>query len=147
MPRKFREKNEHAPCDVCGKLKRRIATAMSKQNREEAYRAYSRHILSQWLDRQTYWKLRSLSQDLWRVTRPWSALPLEMSCLTTIADGMDQSKLKVPRLGYAKRFSKSMEQLFRPRCHLAAAWFPGYKLFLFLSDEDLKKIQKRRCNY
>jgi hypothetical protein len=57
----LRKPNEHGKCDTCYALKKAIQEGRSSQERTFAYRKYSAHILSQWLDRQVYWSLRSLS--------------------------------------------------------------------------------------
>ena len=64
---KFRKINEHAKCDDCTRLKKALkAKVKDGGNRQEQQRAYMRHILSQWLDRQLYWQFRSLSQSFFR---------------------------------------------------------------------------------
>ena len=90
------------------------------------------------MDRQIYWRLRSLSQQIWQAGRIRD-LSLEMSILTTMTDGMDQSKLRTPRFSYAQRWAKNMEKLFRPACHLTGTWLHGLRLFFRISDEDQKK--------
>lgn len=64
---RFRKPSEHAVCNTCVRLKRKLRFAkgqMSHNGRddESAVRAWTTHVLSQWLDRQVYWALRSLSQ-------------------------------------------------------------------------------------
>lgn len=56
----FRKASDHAQCDTCWELKRAIR-AKSGSSRETAHRMYVKHILSQWLDRQEYWRHRSQS--------------------------------------------------------------------------------------
>jgi len=63
----FRKQNEHAKCDTCVRLKAALKFKDGRmdaagKSKEASMRAYSHHILSQWLDRQIYWSLRSLSQ-------------------------------------------------------------------------------------
>ncbi len=62
----FRKPHEHAKCDTCVRLKAALkfkGGGVDAVNSKAAnIRAYSHHILSQWLDRQIYWSLRSLSQ-------------------------------------------------------------------------------------
>lgn len=57
--------------------------------------------------------------------------------MTIIQDGMDQSKLKCPRV--KERSSKMFDSLFRPALHLVASWVHGYILNFAVSDADLKK--------
>ena len=54
-----------------------------------------------------------------------------------MADGMDQSKFKLPRV--VERSSKLLQRLFRPTLHVSATWCHGYRLTFFVSDEELKK--------
>ena len=147
---RFRGKTEHAQCDICQRLKRRISEADSRVQREELTKQYSRHILSQWLDRQVYWKLRALSQSY------FSSLGAKVdaqihssiysSVLTAILDGMDQSKLRCPKFGF-ERVSKSIAKLHRPALHLAGLWLHGYKLFLPITDENTKKNSETQIEY
>ena len=66
----FRKGSEHAKCDTCIRLKANLkfksGRAQEKAAREETIRAYSHHILSQWMDRQCYWSFRSMSQSWFR---------------------------------------------------------------------------------
>ena len=147
---RFRGKTEHPQCDICQRLKRRISEADSRVQREELTKQYSRHILSQWLDRQVYWKLRALSQSY------FSSLGAKVdaqihssiysSVLTAILDGMDQSKLRCPKFGF-ERVSKSIAKLHRPALHLAGLWLHGYKLFLPITDENTKKNSETQIEY
>lgn len=63
---KFRSKGEHAECTICSKLKKAMSKARAADDRQKSYRSYSSHILSQWIDRQTYWHQRTLSQAWFR---------------------------------------------------------------------------------
>ena len=58
---RFRGKTQHGMCNICYELKINIRKSRSVDVRQEAYRSYSQHLLSQWLDRQQYWSYRSLS--------------------------------------------------------------------------------------
>lgn len=69
----FRKPSEHAVCDICTRLKRSlrfrrgaVASAGGPNADADAVRAYTSHILHQWLDRQCYWSLRTLSQSWFR---------------------------------------------------------------------------------
>lgn len=59
------------------------------------------------------------------------------TCLTVIADGMDQAKFKCPRVRTTA--SKLFSRLRRPTLHVAATWCHGKELFFSVSDEDLCK--------
>ena len=62
----FRDRAEHAECNVCSSLKRRTREAKNESERQRVYRAYSAHVLAQWVDRQVYWHQRSLAQSWFR---------------------------------------------------------------------------------
>ena len=141
MHLKFRDKKEHAECNLCGGWKQKIKSATSKTQRAEYVREYSSHLLSQWMDRQSYWKLRDLSRSFFRASLTLTQSiqdTIYSSCLTQIVDGMDQSKLRCPKFGY-DRLTKSMERLFRPTLHLSCSYLHGFKAFLPLCDENMKK--------
>ena len=136
---KFRGKLEHAQCNHCARLKAKIKGARSKSDRTQFVREFSQHILSQWLDRQVYWKIRGLSQRFFSASLPASDdVGIFSSVACIIVDGMDQSKLRTPRFGHL-RISKLLEQVFRPTLHLAGVWIHGSELYLPISDESLKK--------
>ena len=138
---KFRDKNEHAQCDICFKLRQRIRRAKTKPEKTSTTYAYSRHLLSQWLDRQLYWQLRALSRNFFSQALQFERrvqADLRTSMLAMIQDGMDQAKLRVPRFGY-QQISKALEKIFRPALHLVATWAHGWKLRIAIGDEDLKK--------
>lgn len=139
MHLKFRDKKEHAECNLCGRFKQRIKSAVSKAQRTEHVRQYSAHLLAQWLDRQVYWKLRTLSLSFFRNDLGQTIQDsIYSSRLTEIVDGMDQSKLRCPRFGY-DRLTKSLERLFRPTLHLTCAYIHGFKAFLPVTDENMRK--------
>lgn len=142
---KFRDKKEHAECNICGNFKKKIKEAKTKAARADKVSQYSTHLLSQWLDRQIYWKLRELSRSFFRTSLP-ATIPESVysSCLTQIVDGMDQSKLRCPKFGY-DRLTKSLERLFRPSLHLVCAYIHGYKAFLPITDENVKKDAETQC--
>ena len=65
----FRKPNEHSKCDQCIRLKKALRNKKGKSlvgSDDPMVRAYSSHILSQWLDRQIYWSFRTLSQTWFR---------------------------------------------------------------------------------
>lgn len=59
---RFRKASEHAQCDLCFSLREKVRVCKTESEKLEAQRDLQRHILWQWLDRQTYWSLRSMSQ-------------------------------------------------------------------------------------
>ena len=139
---KFRDQGAFGQCDVCFKLRTRIRNAANKFIKAAHVRLYSEHLLQQWADRQFYWNLRSLSRHYFsqalHFSKRMTSSSVSSSILTVIQDGMDQAKLRLPRWGYGT-LSKAAAKLFRPAAHLAASWVHGFRLNLFLSDENLKK--------
>ncbi|CAE7836498.1 unnamed protein product [Symbiodinium sp. CCMP2592] len=143
---KFRKQNEHGACDVCTGLKTNIRKTVRQfgvhsTECETAQRAYTRHLLNQWLDRQVYWSMRSLSQAWFKQSIEFGHRALISSvataAVTVIQDGMDQSKFKVPRTRMAP--SKLFQRLFRPTLHVAASWLHGRAIYIYVADEDTKK--------
>lgn len=59
----FRKAGDHAQCDVCWRLKLCIRQSRSNDERMQHHKALIKHTLSQWLDRQEYWRHRSLSHS------------------------------------------------------------------------------------
>ena len=139
---KFRDKGEHGQCDICYKLRVKIRKASSRIAKNAATQMYTKRLLSQWLDRQCYWNLRSQSRNYFsqalHIARKLETSAIATSLVAIIQDGMDQAKLRVPRLGY-NRPSKAYQKLFRPALHLVATFVHGFKLLINISDEDLKK--------
>ena len=139
---KCRDKGEHGQCDVCFKLRSAIKRAGSKEAKTNLVHSYSKHLLSQWLDRTTYWHLRSQSRTYFteslHLAGKMMASSASASVLALIQDGMDQSKLRLPRPGY-RQSSKAWQALFRPASHLVGTWIHRFKLALSLSDEDVRK--------
>ena len=139
---KFRDKGEHGQCDICHNLRSKIRKAGNKQTKQGFVHTYTRHLLSQWLDRSMYWTLRQQSRTFFAESLHFGEKLKKSSAATSvlacIQDGMDQSKLRVPRRGY-QQSSKAFSKIFRPACHLVGTFIHGFKLNLSLSDEDLKK--------
>ena len=59
----FRKAGDHAQCDVCWKLKRCIRQSRTHDERMQHHKVLIKHTLSQWLDRQEYWRHRALSHS------------------------------------------------------------------------------------
>ena len=137
----IRKSSEHAQCNVCYELKSKIKQARTQAAKAEAYRKYSHHILSQWLDRQVYWAFRSQSQQYFRQMLDLGGKLLQGSLTTNllscIMDGLDQAKLRTPRVLH--RHSKLYDALFRPACHMVGCWIHGFKLHFYISDADQRK--------
>lgn len=139
---KFRGVNQHGKCNVCYELKLKIKKAPTNEQRKEAYRLYSSHLLSQWLDRQQYWSFRTMSHT-WVKTMAELGHKMLISsvasnCLCVNIDGMDQSKFRIPRIHRGNN-PKMLQALFRPTLHVTGSWLHGHRLGFWVSDEDLRK--------
>jgi hypothetical protein len=143
----FRKPTEHAKCDVCTRLKISIRKATMRYGAASSHarlaqESLTRHILSQWLDRQIYWSFRALSQTFFKQSMEFGHRVLISSISTSLAcvicDGMDQAKFKVPRVRAAAT-SKLLGRLFRPTLHMTAAWIHGRSMHFWVSDENLCK--------
>ena len=62
----FRSVGLHTQCTICTKLKSESKRAHDKERKSEVQQIYANHLLSQWLDRQYYWGVRSLSAATFR---------------------------------------------------------------------------------
>ncbi|CAK9008227.1 unnamed protein product [Durusdinium trenchii] len=137
----FRKDSEHAKCDTCVRLKKLLRpNRQGAALNDAASQSYSRHLLSQWLDRQAYWSYRSLSQTWFRkmaIGERIAQQSVGTSALCLIQDGMDQAKFKVPRL--RQQLSKQYSTLFRPRLHVSATWLHGKRILFAIADEDQRK--------
>lgn len=137
-----RDRGEHGQCDICHRLRLKIKKAGSRDERRGFVHTYTRHLLSQWLDRAAYWQLRAQSRQYFAESLRFAGLlqrsKLASSVLCIIQDGMDQAKLRLPRRGY-RQSSKAWSKIFRPACHLVGTFIHGFRLNLNLSDEDQKK--------
>ena len=136
----FRKSSEHSQCDTCYRLKKLIKASRGDA-KTKAYQKYSQHILGQWLDRQIYWSWRASSRAWFQQNVLLGNKLFEGSFTTNllaiIQDGMDQAKVKTPRV--AERYTKILSSLYRPMLHLAGSWIHGMRLNLFISDPDLRK--------
>ena len=142
---KFRKGSEHAVCDTCVRLKQKLrfskgTLSHNGKDDEGAIRAWTSHILSQWLDRQVYWAFRTLSQTWFRRQMDLGKQlggPVATSALCIMQDGMDQGKFRCLRLRKPK--SKTFSMLFRPALHVSGTWVHGKRLLFAVSDESARK--------
>jgi hypothetical protein len=138
---KVRKRLEHGECDDCFRLKQAIRQAKTSAAKEHSYRQYSQHILSQWLDRQHYWAAKTKSAAFVNTMLSFGERLIRGSLsthnLAMIMDGMDQSKLRSPRV--FNRESKLFKALFRPPLHLTVSWIHSFLANMVISDPDLRK--------
>eukprot|EP00435_Cladocopium_sp_Y103_P030834 s4234_g7.t1 len=139
----YRKAGDHAQCDTCWQLKQEIRQAKGAKERESRNKAYVKHVLSQWLDRQCYWQHRSTShaffQQIIEMGDKLMHASIHASALTLIQDGMDQAKFRVPRLDPRLRASKLSQRMYRPVLHILCSWAHGAQMTFFVSHEDQPK--------
>jgi hypothetical protein len=127
----FRHKFQHTVCSVCVKhrlLLTQLAHDSVAQNKQRLL--YSRHLRSQYADRQWYWDIRAQSRLRDRV-------------ICIIIDGMDQAKFSWPR--HPAFGSHEFDSFHRPRLHIVAALVHGYFVEVFCSHADLRKTGSSTC--
>ena len=138
----FRKMCQHAECDTCYDLKRRIKMCRDSERKHELHRKYVQHLLERWTDRQLYWALRSMSREFFTRQRHignkivMGGIMTNLWCL--IIDGMDQAKFKCPRV-LQNKFSKLFGKLYRPTLHVVGCWLHGWAMSLHVADSDVKK--------
>ena len=93
--------------------------------RAEQQTHYWRHLKAQYSDRLQYYRLRALSRLR------------EEGTICLIQDGMDQSKVSVPRHPAVK--GKEFSTMMRPKCHVSLTLVHGFLLLYALSNPDTSK--------
>ena len=78
------------------------------------------------------WVVVYQSQLICRLTTSLSS-----SLLCCIADGMDQSKFRCPKV--KGRPSKALEALYRPTLHCSGFWIHDHQLRFSICNEDVRK--------
>ena len=96
----FRKSSQHSKCSTCEGLKHELKAKHTLSDRLQVAGKLSDHLVSQWRDRQVYWRARHLAKlTLTSILR--SAIMvlglLSLSITTLMIDGMDQAKFRVPR--------------------------------------------------
>ena len=137
---RVRNVGHHAKCSMCEGYKKDLRQgSLSIQARERILELYTTHIVAQWQDRQIYENMQDLSRTcMLRLQEGnlWLALTISTSVLTVIVDGMDQAKLRVPRLLV---HSHAFERLPRPAFHVQGIWAHGAGYQLAVTDADVMK--------
>jgi hypothetical protein len=127
----FRGNFQHTVCSVCVKhrlLLTQLAHDSAASNKQRIL--YSRHLKSQYSDRQWYWDIRAQSRLRDRV-------------ICIIIDGMDQAKFSWPR--HPVFGSHEFDSFHRPRLHIVAALVHGFFVEVFCSHADLRKTGSSTC--
>ena len=135
---RIRKVGEHAVCDTCTCLKKRLRDARWPKDRQTVLEEYTAHVLMVWLDRQVYANATTTSLECRRLLdmgERFCAVALSASQLCMAVDGMDQAKFRVPRILLK---TKSLEKLYRPALHIQGAWAHGWGYNLAIMDADMK---------
>ena len=123
---RIRTVGEHAVCDICTCLKKRLRDARWPKDRQAILMEYTSHVLMVWLDRQVYANATTTSLECRRLLEMgerFGAIALSVSQLCMAVDGMDQAKFRVPRILLK---TKGLEKLYRPALHIQGAWAHGW---------------------
>ena len=135
---RIRTVGEHAVCDICTCLKKRLRDARWPKDRQAILMEYTSHVLMVWLDRQVYANATTTSLECRRLLEMgerFGAIALSVSQLCMAVDGMDQAKFRVPRILLK---TKGLEKLYRPALHIQGAWAHGWGYHLAVMDADMK---------
>jgi hypothetical protein len=98
---RIRKAGTHATCDACMRLKAAIREARHPERRQAAIETYTKHLLLQWMDRQVYWNMVSLSvavRQALSLGQRFGDLARSSSQVCLIVDGIDQAKFRIPRI-------------------------------------------------
>ncbi|CAK9081689.1 Uncharacterized protein SCF082_LOCUS38861 [Durusdinium trenchii] len=104
---------------------RAVALGRHLRARAEQQTHYWRHLKAQYSDRLQYYRLRALSRLR------------EEGTICLIQDGMDQSKVSVPRHPAVK--GKEFSTMMKPKCHVSLTLVHGFLLLYALSNPDTSK--------
>jgi len=137
---KFRHKTEHASCTTCEGYKKELKTRnLGTEARQTIMKLYTKHLVDQWLDRQGTSHAMELSvscSNFLLSGQLLATLALSLSVWTLSADGVDQAKLRVPRV---KHKTHAFERLVRPALHVRGVWLHGMVYHLGIADADMHK--------
>lgn len=137
---KFRKSaGEHPNCDICVEHKRRLKRHLTALERSEELEAYSRHLLDNWLDRQTdanFVELAHATAQALRDGALLTAMARHSSNAFIRADGMDQAKFKMPR---QRTKTHAFAKLVRPALHIQGVWAHALGFHYVAADADMKK--------
>ena len=97
------------------------------------------HIALQWFDRGVGSNSTELSRTCcrkWDMGTLLSTLARQSNFCCICVDGVDQAKLRVPRvLTKTHAFNNSI----RPTLHVQGAWCEGFAYYFAVADADMKK--------
>lgn len=121
----FRNTGMHSICAVCVKHKLLLRELVNDMRARVKQRLlYDRHLAMQYMDRQSYWRMRASSR-------------IRQTIITLILDGMDQAKFMWPRSGAFS--SHAFDFYVRPRLHILGAIVHGHFCLLTVGHADIHK--------
>jgi len=115
---------EHGGCSCCSKLRAAVQTAPTVAAKQIKRKALDAHLMKQWQDRHTYWRMRALARD------PGS------EWIVLIIDGADQAKFRIVK---ATRWPHDFDGEHRPKCQVMGCWVHGEEVSFSLREEDVEK--------
>ncbi len=131
----IRQVCQHGKCAQCEVLKKKLKDSATDEETKRLRGQYRIHVEQISADRVVYSRFRSMSEEATAVDSV-GKIEDDHSVLSIVADGMDQSKFKLPRNTSA---SKDLEGLWRPQAHLFGITVHGVAEMFFLTSEDMKK--------
>ena len=119
---KKRKRSQHGQCKICWRLMQQLRRSKSMKTKMELLKDYDKHLQQTWLDRVTYWCMRS------------SAIRWDPPMLVVSIDSMDHSKFPIPRM---TRIPKSLDNLHRPMVTVSGSLVHGIGITFYLSSEQV----------
>ncbi|XP_053385302.1 uncharacterized protein LOC123524917 isoform X2 [Mercenaria mercenaria] len=116
---KIPKKSRFSQCDVCMKLKDKLATCQDKTQREELIQKRKKHLEQQNAERQKYYKHISKAKFT------------PSKYVSIILDAMDQEKTSIPKM---YETPKSLGNIWKVKINLMGAIVHGYGLYGFFDS-------------
>ena len=122
----IRASSQHAQCSTCIRHRHMIKhLSHHLRARTQQQKFYWSHLHDQYLDRMVYYGLRSQSRSR------------DGRSICIIQDGLDQSKVALPRSAWMK--GKDFSTFNRPKLHISLTLVHGYFLLWTISNPDTPK--------
>ena len=119
---RFRPESQHSACAICQRLKARLRHSKDISSHAKNADLLMRHLQGQFLDRSTYWSMRTRAKR-------------DMDVLTIITDSMDRGKLIMLPKFVNGRAPKDLAKLIRPCCEVTASIVHGRLVYVAIADE------------
>lgn len=122
----IRASSQHAQCSQCIRHRhmiKHLGHHLRARNQQQQY--YWQHLREQYRDRLVYYDLRGKSRRR------------DSNEITIIQDGLDQSKVALPRSSVM--YGKDFSTMQKPKLHVSLTMVHGYFLLWTLSNPDVQK--------